>query len=187
MKTNPLIRKAIDHMRDYERLLRNLKEWSDKAASVGSPTSISRDFKAFSKALREAFADLDKTRTQNVNNIMRALNSLDLRRFKGLGTDIVKQMELGMTSYNIKLSRVHSNIRSKLSFSSYSIGTNIARGVQNGINGYYPNVTQFTNRLKRGMRVSFEIRSPSRWARDVVGAMISAGVETGIKNYAPND
>lgn len=184
--TNPLIQKANNHMRDYERLLRTLKEWAGRAATVGSPTSISTDFKNFSKALKDAFKDLDSTRTSNVRNIMSALNSLDLRKFKGMGTDIVKQMELGMTSYNFKLSSLTRNIKNGINVDGYWIGHDIARGVERGINNFYPNTWQFTNRLKRGMRVSFEIRSPSRWARDVVGAMIGAGVETGINTYDPN-
>ena len=184
--TNPLIQQANSYMRDYERLLSELEKGASRAASVGSPTSISRDFKAFSKALKEAFDDLNRAKTQNVHNIMNALRSLDLNQFRGLGTNIVKSMELGMTSYKFRLGSVQNQLKRDLDFNGYWIGYDIARGVESGINSYYPNTWQFTNRLKRGMRVSFEIRSPSRWARDVVGAMISAGVETGINDYDPN-
>lgn len=184
--TNPLISRANDYMRDYERLLSELEKGASRAASVGSPTSISRDFKAFSRALKEAFDDLNKVRSQNVHNIMGALNALDLRRFRGIGTDIVKSMELGMTSYKFRLGSIQNSIKYGLDFNSYWIGYDIARGVESGINGYYPSLWQFTERLKRGMRVSFEIRSPSRWARDVIGSMISAGVETGINDYEPD-
>lgn len=178
--TNPLIRKAISMMKQYGDLLEELNETAKRASDIASPVQIGINFKSFSKALRDGFADLDKTKTQNVANIMRALNSLDLNKFRGIGTDIVKAMELGINNYSFNFAKATGNIRRGLTFSGYSIGTNIAQGVQNGINNFYPNTTIFTNRLKRGMRVSFEVKSPSRWARDVIGGNIALGVMGGI-------
>ena len=79
-----------------------------------------------------------------------------------------------------------NRIKANLNVSTYQIGRDIAWGVQNGINSFYPNLTTFTNRLKTAMRVSFEVRSPSRWARDIIGAMIGKGVEIGVNNTEVN-
>ncbi len=184
--TNPQIERGSRYMNDYERLLKQLVSTSERASNIGSPTSISADFKTFSKNIKTAFDDLGKVKTQNVTKIMSALNTLDLNKFKGIGTSISKSMELGINDYKYNINKSKTNLKKALSFSGYSIGTDIAKGVQNGINGWYPNVTTFTNRLKNNMRVSFEIRSPSRWARDVVGANIGEGVEVGINKFNPD-
>ena len=97
-----------------------------------------------------------------------------------------------LTKYYNELSGISNtagqiqNLNIDLNNASINIGTNIAKGVEQGINRYRPNLTEFTNRLKNGMQVSFQIHSPSRWADQFIGQNIGAGVERGLNNYDIN-
>ena len=210
---NPLVRKGINLMNTYISLLDELQGIAEKGASIGSMPRVSSDFKIFSKDLKDGFADLDKVKTQNVAKIMQALSSLDLNKFKGMGKEIVKSLELGMTTYNFNLTSVVNKIKTGLTFSATSIGTGIANDLVRGINNSSVNLNSFSNKIKNGLKfnaTSIGSNMASEVSRGInsgsvsissftnriksnlnvstysIGRDIAWGVQNGINNFYPN-
>mgnify|MGYP001243171549 CR=1 FL=1 len=184
---NPLAKKGSSLMDTYSRLLKELKSSADRAANVGSMPKIGVDFKSFSKSVKDGFADLEKVKTNNVNNIMRALSSLDLGKFRGMGTDIVKAMELGINNYSFNLNQATNKIKNSLTVNMTSVGTTMARQVTDGINRSSASTTTFSNRLKSSMTVNMT-STGSTMAQQVVRGVnsASANVNTFVNSLKRN-
>ena len=173
---NPLLVKGNDGMVIYMDLLTILYDNAKKASSLGTMPSIGVQFKEFSKALKDGFADLDKTKTSNVANIMKALNSIDLSKFRGIGTSIVKEMELGINNYVFGFTTATNKIKNGLTFSASSIGSGIASTLSSGINSSYVNVNTFTNKIKSALNVNSKS----------IGTSIASSVVSGINSSYVN-
>lgn len=175
---NPLLVKGNDGMVIYMDLLALLYSNAKKASSLGTMPSIGVQFKEFSKALKDGFADLDKTKTSNVASIMQALNSIDLSKFRGIGTSIVRAMELGINNYVFGFTTTTNKIKNGLTFNASSIGSGIANTLASGINSSYVNVNTFTNKIKSALNVN------SRATGSSIATSVVSGINSGSVNVA---
>ena len=80
--------------------------------------SAAKSFVSFAKEIKKAFDELQKVKTDNVSKIMSALSSIDLGKFRGIGTDIVKAMELGINNYTYSFTSAVNKIKQGLTFSA---------------------------------------------------------------------
>lgn len=167
---NPLVRRGNDLILIYFNLLERLKANADRIADIGTPATIGTNFKDFAKALKDGFADLDKVKTNNISKIMGALSSLDLGKFRGIGTSIVQAMELGINNYSYNFNTAINKIRNGLSFNANSVGSSIAGSIITGINSRSVNINTFANRIKNALNFS----------ANYIGNNIATGVINGI-------
>jgi len=119
-------------------------------------------------------------------NISNSLTTVTSNLGNTIASGIASKLQSGINGFTFDLTQFNSNLKSKMNTDYSSVGTNIAAGVARGINNYYPDLSQWINRLKQGMTVSFKISSPSKWSEDFVGKFLAEGVDEGLNNYDPN-
>lgn len=96
------------------------------------------------------------------------------------GLDGVKELESTINNYVFDFSIAIYTMQLALAFDGTYIGSMIAKGVLNGINGTPVNVLPFVDGIKNSLQEEFDIHSPSRWGEDFAGLMIGTGVVNGI-------
>ena len=156
-----VIRKAKEVMNEMENF--------STTGGNDLPT-ISTNFKNFALSIEEAFKTLGRVRTDNVDKIMKALSSIDLNKFRGLGTDMVKAMELGINNYNFNFTQMTNKIKKSLTIDTTDIGTKMAQQLVSGINNSNANASAFINKVKSSLTVNMT-NVGTKMAQEVVSGI----------------
>jgi hypothetical protein len=135
----PRIKKANDSLREYADLLVALKGAAERASEVGDMKSFAENnYKPFSEALKEAFDTLDEIKTENVANIIAALNSIDLSKFKGIGVKMAEAIAAGLNTYKFQLKVAGDNVKTALDAGTKDkgkiVGTDVSNAVMTTVN-----------------------------------------------------